>query len=489
MQRSPRPLSASLARVARRSFALATLALLVGARAAFAVNPAPVQLFYLPFPEDQLLQGLIAIENGGPSVAPSDPVTTYISLAAVANGTIIYYDQWENGYDTDIANPTNLYSAPGNLGGTQIWGDGNPANGAPPGVPSDVINAGTVIVLNNDITTTNLSAIDFDGRDKIAATRGIAVTKTGWANGPDTLLAGSVEVYDTSYWGTDYRVPVGQNIPDATDHQMFEYTSLSILAGEGGATIHIDADANGTFETNLTLTEGQNHFVNGGVSAGAHVTSDRPVQVHMLTGDVASNYESRDSQLLPTTGWATSYYTPVSTAATAQGVDGAATTVWLYNPGASALTVAYTTRNGSGALTTENLSVPGGAAGGYLPQVIPDGFGARFTAASPFYAFSTTNSTDTNTGGNQAWDWSFTLVPQGALTPQVLIGLGIGRDPTSPTNPLENGNPVWVTPVGNGDTAVTIYVDFDANPATGALTDPNGNKYDQALTLKELERA
>src|SRR5690606_33681493 len=122
-------------------------------------------------PEDQLLQGLQAIENGGPSNAPTNPMTTYISIAAVANGTIIYYDQWENGYDTDIANPVNLYSNPGNLGGTQTWGDGNVANGYPPGIPSDVINAGTVIVLNNSNNTPNLAAIDFDGRDKIASSR------------------------------------------------------------------------------------------------------------------------------------------------------------------------------------------------------------------------------------------------------------------------------------------------------------------------------
>ena len=99
-------------------------ALLMRATAAFAVNSAPVQLFYVPFPEDQLLQGLQSIN----SADPVDPVTDYISIAAVANGTIIYYDQWENGYDTDIANPTDLYSSPGNLDGTQIWGDGNVAN-------------------------------------------------------------------------------------------------------------------------------------------------------------------------------------------------------------------------------------------------------------------------------------------------------------------------------------------------------------------------
>jgi len=59
-------------------------------------------------------------------------------------------------------------------------------------VPSDLINAGTVIILNNDVNTVNLLAIDFDGRDKFAATKTIAVTRTGWADGSDTLLAGSV---------------------------------------------------------------------------------------------------------------------------------------------------------------------------------------------------------------------------------------------------------------------------------------------------------
>ncbi len=467
---------------------VAALAVVAGGRSALAANPPPVQVFYVPFPEDQLLQAFQTIAAGGSGTTPTNPVTTYISIAAAANGTIVYYDQWENGYDADIANPTNLYSA-GNPGGTQIWGDGNPANGAPPGIPSDIINAGTVIVLNNDVTTTNLSAIDFDGRDKIAASKTVAVTHTGWAAGSNTLLAGSVEVFDTNDWGTDYRSPVGEDIPSTTDHQMFEYTTLAVMAGEGGATIHVDADADGSFETTQTLSEGQSVFVSG-VNVGGHITSNRPIQVDILAGDIGSNYESRDSGLLPTDRWSSSAYTPVSTPSTAQGIAGTSTTVWLYNPGATSLTIQYQTRNGSGALTTTPLSVPGGPAGGYLPQVIPDGYGAHFfTSGAPFYTFSTTNSTDTNTSGNQAWDWGFTLVPESALTPQVLIGLGIGRDPTSGVNPSENGNPVWVTPVGNGDTPVTIYVDYDADPATGPLTDPNGNKYDVALSLKELERA
>ncbi|MBP7275442.1 MAG: choice-of-anchor A family protein, partial [Kiritimatiellae bacterium] len=184
--------------------------------------------------------------------------------------------------------------------------------------------------------------------------------------------------------------------------------------------------------------------------------------------------------------WSSSYYTPVSTSTSSAG-----TTVWLYNPTASSMTVQCQTRTGTGGntLTTTALTVPGGTNGGYLKQVIPNGYGARFynTSGVQFYAMSSTDSTSSSSSGNRTWDWGFALVPQSSLTPQVLIGLGIGRDPTSSTNPNENGNPVWVTPVGNGNTTTTIYIDYDANPLTGALTDPNGNKYDTSISLRELD--
>ena len=267
----------------RRLVLAALLAAVAGSGVAAAANPTPVQLFYVPFPEDQLLQGLQAIELGGSGVAPTNPVTTLFSIAAVADGTIVYYDQWENGYDSDISNPTNLYSG-GNPGGTQIWGDGDPANGAPPGIPGDAIDAGTVIVLSNPIDTANLLAIDFDGRDKIAATKAVAITRTGFASGSNTLLAGAVEVFDTGSWGSDYRAPVGANIPDGTDFQMFEYTSLAVMAGEGGATVQIDKDADGVFETTQALSEGEGLFVDGGVNVGGRIVSDRPVPANLPPG-------------------------------------------------------------------------------------------------------------------------------------------------------------------------------------------------------------
>jgi len=453
-------------------------------------NPVPVQFFYVPLPEDQILQALQTTNTNGS--ASTNPVQTYISIAAIADNTVIYYDQWENGFEPDIANPMNLYSG-GNPGGTQIWGDGNSANGAPPGIPSDIINSGTVIILNNPVTTTSRqSVIDFDGSDKIAATKTISVARSGWTTGPNTLLADAIEVFDTDNWGKSFVVPVGENIPNSDSFRIFNYTGLSIMASTNNTNVQIDADANGSFETNINLNEGQGYLVNGGVKVGAKVTSDKPIQVEIMTGDRGEEYEARWFRLSATSLWSNSYYEPVSTPSSAQNVNGTSTVVWLYNANPFNITVQYQTRTGSGGntISTNPINVN---ANGYAKQVIPDGYGAKFYTndGSKFYALSATdaNNSNQNLGANRTWDWGFTLVSESSLTSQILIGLGIGRDPTSGTNPNENGNPVYVTPIGNGNTAVTVYIDYDADPSTGPLTDPFGNKYNTSVSLRELDRA
>lgn len=467
--------------------------------AAVAADFVPVQTFYVPVPEDQRLQAMEAIAGGRTGdYAPRDPIHSILSIAVFANDTQIHYDQWENGFDPNIAKPLNVYAAD-NAGGTQIWGDGDVANGYPPGFPDDALHAGDVIRLTNAVVSATRGAvIGFDGGDKLAASRPVAVTRMGWATGSGTSFAGANEVYDTAFWGTAFQCPVGTDISDAQDYQMFEYAGLSIMAGAGGASVQVDADADGAFETNAVLAEGQAFLVNGGVRLGGRVASDKPVQVDLITADVYDYYESRFIRLLPTAFWSSSLTTPVSTPATVtvESVQyTAGTTVWLYNPEVAPLKLLYLTRSGA-VLSTNTLTVPGGAAGGYLKQVVASGYGARFvnTNGRPFYAVATVDSTGTDlsasladNGDNRNWDWGFALVPDASLTPQVLVGFGVGQDPTE-VPATQNGNPVWVTPVGNGNSVATLYVDYDSDPETGALTDPEGNRYDVAYSARELEQ-
>src|SRR4026209_2732870 len=68
--------------------------------------------FYLPMPEAQIRQTFTALESNVGTTLDS-----IFSVVITGEGTIIYYDQWEDGYETDIAQPAQVT--------TQIWGDGN----------------------------------------------------------------------------------------------------------------------------------------------------------------------------------------------------------------------------------------------------------------------------------------------------------------------------------------------------------------------------
>ena len=86
--------------------------------------------------------------------------------------------------------------------------------------------------------------------------------------------------------------------------------------------------------------------------------------------------------------------------------------------------------------------------------VVPDNSGGHFSSpGAPFFALATV---DSDAGGNVTHDWGFAMVPEDNLTEQILIGLGLGRDPGSASQPGENGGPIWVTPVCD----TTLFVDF-----------------------------
>ena len=311
--------------------ALASCLLLLGAGSAALANPAPTQYYYIPITADEVYQHYLDMNFGnGSSVAQSN-IITIISMVASISNTVIYYDQWENGFDLDISNPTNTWSA-GNTGGTQIWGDNNPANGIAPGYTQDIINAGTIIVLQ---TTNNSprdsSIVSFDGGDKVASTKPITITEVLWPTADGALIAEGCEVYDTTLFGLNFFAPVGTNTVTGANPLTFGSSHFAVMASQNGTVVQVDTNGDGIFDVNNTLSEGQGWLVPGEISAGAQVMASLPVEVQELTGEFTDNYGNRWFTLYPQTFWSSDYYSPVSGQSLTNVTYPTTNSVFLYN--------------------------------------------------------------------------------------------------------------------------------------------------------------
>ncbi len=460
-----------------KTLLLVTGGLLLSAFAAYA-GPEPVQIFYLPLPEQDIQRTLVELQ---PSQTIGQSIRSVTSVTTTRDSTILYYDHWENGYEVDIANPVNLYNA-SNPGGTQIWGDNDPSNGIPPGFVTDIIDADSVIALTNDVTVPrNPSTFYYDARDKIGSTKAVAMTRAEWAEDPGTVLAGAVEVFSVEYLGTQYEFPIGEDL-DVVSDRMFQYVAAFVMSTKDGTNITIDVDGpGGNAPVTRVLNAGENYFTSG-VQTGGTVTADSPIQVHLITGNLSTSggrLEARWFTQISSDTWSDEYYCPVGSSGTNQP-----TRVFLYNPGGSAINVDYETFVSSGTINV--------GAGAVAEYTMPSNTGAVFVSQNeePFFGVAMV-AAGTNNGGsssqdNDTWDWGFSLVPESILTPQIVVGWGPGADDQNNNGePDAQGSPVWVAVTQN----TVVYIDYDGDASTGPLTDPNGNKYDKALNMNRFQQA
>ncbi|MHC1707801.1 MAG: Ig-like domain-containing protein [Bacteroidales bacterium] len=431
-----------------------TFFLLAMVQALVSFAQAPTYIYYVPLPEQQIYNAFKVLYT-----STGTNIRTVVSVVPSTSNTLIYYDHWEDGYEANLGVKTQA--------STEIWGDGNAGNGFPPGYPADPpIVAGSPINCQNDISLPRGSTpIKYDGRDKFGSSKSLAVSRSSWATTPGSVLADATEFYNTKSFGTFFYFPIGTNTPSDNS---FSLVSVCIMASQNATTVNVDQNADGISDITAIINEGESYQVNSGNLQGGSVTSNKPVQVVMITGRIGGTYSSRWYNLLPFYMWDKSYYTPVATVNTNARSD-----VFIFNPHSSALTVEYQSNAGSG-----SWSIP---AKGVQRYFMPLNSGAHFHATQPFYAVG---GTDMDPAGNLTWDWGYTLIPELFLTNSIICGWGPGADRGAiPTNPIpNNGNPVWV---GSTEDLVstTIYIDMDGNPLTGALTDLNGDKYDESRVL------
>jgi hypothetical protein len=88
--------------------------------------------FYVPIPEAQERTALVSIEPASGIVGQT--MESVVSIVVTGTGSVVHYDEWEDGYEVDLNNPAQST--------TKIWGDGNNSNGIPPGYAIDPAGLG-----------------------------------------------------------------------------------------------------------------------------------------------------------------------------------------------------------------------------------------------------------------------------------------------------------------------------------------------------------
>ncbi|MCO6451000.1 MAG: DNRLRE domain-containing protein [Caldilineales bacterium] len=403
---------------------------------AMALAPAAIPanlpfVYFAPFPENQVKQTFDTIQSNG-----SDYVSVVYIIAAEDN-TVIVYDHWEDGYEPNIAQPVQAT--------TRVFGDGDTANGdannycVNSNCPGDIVGRGDVLILEpfQQISIPrNPSLIKFDGRDKFASNQRVGNGRSFWPLDAGPLFAGAEQFLSADEFGTTFVMPIGQDL-SALSTEAFERVAAYIMPSQN----QTNCTWNGTPLNPLNQGDG---IRRASVQTGDTLVCNKPVQLHLITGDVGSNYESRTFAIFGRESWSSSYYDPVASVPGAY--DDAVN--YIYNPQGSTLQVRAETRFG-----TTNINVP---AGGVARYVKPDSAVHLYSAnGKAFYAVNANDAASTNNTRNQAFDWGHALVPESKLTDQVVSGWAPGSDGLA----APNGSPIWVTALA----ATTIYADFDQN--------------------------
>jgi hypothetical protein len=406
----------------------------------------PMQTFFVPLPEESAYHQMFFLINR----IARDPIISFVTISVSTDNTVIWYDHWEDGYEDDVTKPTSHQ--------TEIWGDGDASNGCSPTITSctdknDKLNAGDVIIMQSTVTLprnpSEWTDIQYDGGDMVKASFPIAITRGAYPSNPGSLMAGGVEVLDTDNWGTEFIAPVGEDI--GHNLEAFEYTAMFVMASNDG--------------TALTLPNGDEYFLNKGVgmsirvNQGDKLKSSKPVQVHLITGDINSAYELRWFSLISRDKWSNDYMSPT-------GDTFGKSKVVLYNPTSKRFRVRMNWVNANQKIQNAWLDVQPGRH--RLSRIVPTGSGARFASENgePFFALSFTDTERQSGRGNQFqgqhvtqgdwYDWGFSLVPTNMLTPQVLVGWGYACTNNNCPKNQRARSVVWLAPIDTAD----IYIDY-----------------------------
>jgi uncharacterized repeat protein (TIGR01451 family) len=490
-----------------RIFALALLLCGICSSPAFAA-PAGYSLFYVP--ADETNMAIVLSESQAGTVdnvgGITKPMRSIIGITSWTDGTKVYIDHWEDGYEMDLGNPdaTADEIIPVMNGGDQrtLLSTMVPSLLTERSDPSDATPTDCLCTTcTPGVTPQTGSPAGFatncfyDGKDKIYAVGGtVTVTRAMMAeqvtSGPGTYAPANVqavswEVYPVRPQLTTYILPFGENLGAG-----FERVHTLIQATENSTTVQVDFNADGVFDAvdlnrdgdcadatdaraangfKVTLNQGEAMLVNrlsdgeggagctapnSGLNTGTVIEGSSTLQVQYTVGDplagAANDWEIRNYSAFPRGLWDDEYYAPVPGM-----TNGAGTDIYLHNAWNTPLTVNYEHRFGSG-----SIAIPANSTVSYYTATgnteVPNGTAVHLksTDGRVFWGVSVADRNAPN------YNWSYSLVPAYLLTSQYYIGWAPSNSSLPPTGGDVNSNGIYLTPAQDN---TLVFVDYDRN--------------------------
>lgn len=483
--------------------------------------PAGQQTYYVLGNEHQILNILdaVALGEGQAGYIPTPPTgaQSYVGITIPQSGQPIIYDHGEDGYEEDYYNipPGNIFPA----GTTEIWGDGNTANGFPPGSPTDVLSPTSVVLLEssgrpnatgcsgvtnncNFIPLPRAGDLRFGGEDVIFTVgQPINVVHIIFPENTaaDTVIGGALEVFPIESYKSSltYTIPVGVDTYNtqgtfAGNYQAFKYVYALVQATADNTSVVID---NGVTTVSFVLNRGQSYSSQGfidtvaatgiAINENTTITGDLPIQVAMITASDGT-YQSRFYNVIPTGLYASEYMNGVYSGSQAD----AGSDVIINNPNSFPITVDATYLL-AGTPTTTTINVPAASPATFREATgitVPTGSAVRLTSADLFWGigvyYAGTAVDNDGTGG----DWGWSLQPNGFLDREIAVPHGFGRQEqvTGAGTVGINGSPIWVA-VLNDDT--TVQVDWNGDGVADPADTNNDGVADGTTFIRDALEA
>ena len=399
--------------------------------------------YYIPGASDQLWE-IFVNNDTDPVLVEASGIHAVIAVTATTDGTTVYYDHWEDGYDfipLTASGADETYTV--NTGDVLEFESSN--------IPVQPRGSGDCAVLPG------VGFGCYDGRDRLFVAGGpVSVTRASWPESTGTVFSLAWEIYPVKPFLTNYTIPVGEDLSSAPK-SYDDFAAVYVIAQSMTDSNLVEIDDPNTVgvDVSVTLNEGEVTELYH-IDAGTTVVGTSPVQVQFMVGDAASGTASeiRGYSAVPDSLWDNEYYNPVPSAPSSQGD----TDLYLYNPNASTITIDFEDQAGSGSFTIaagDTVAYSDTAGAG---RVVPPGSGVYVRSNDIFWGIG---SGDTE---SVTYDWGFSLVPAYALEDHYFLGWA---PRSSEPTPMVNGSPVYISPVQD-DT--DFFVDYSPTDGTVDLT-------------------